>query len=76
MRTSLTALALSMLCACAAPANGSAPESASGPAPAPERAALADDANAFVDAGELQAFNIAMEEAFETRLAMEVDMAR
>jgi len=44
MRTSLTALALSMLSACAAPANGSAPESASDPAPAPERAALASDA--------------------------------
>ncbi len=44
---------------------------------AEKRARLAaGDANAFVDAEELQAFNIAMEEAFETRLAMEEDMAR
>lgn len=44
---------------------------------AEKRARLAaGDANAFVDARELQAFNIAMEEAFETRLAMEDDMAR
>ena len=44
---------------------------------AEKRARLAGgDANAFVDAGELQAFNIAMEEAFETQLAMEEDMAR
>lgn len=37
---------------------------------------MAGDANAFVDSGELQSFNIAMEEAFETQLAMEEDMAR
>jgi len=44
---------------------------------AEKRARLAaGDANAFVDAGELQAFNIAMEVAFETQLAMEEDMAR
>jgi metallo-beta-lactamase class B len=36
---------------------------------------LAGDANAFVDATELQTFNTEMEEAFETRLAMEEDMA-
>ncbi|WP_353256335.1 subclass B3 metallo-beta-lactamase [Hyphomonas sp.] len=36
---------------------------------------LAGDANAFVDAAELQTFNTEMEEAFETRLAMEEDMA-
>lgn len=44
---------------------------------AEKRARLAaGDANAFVDAEELQAFNIAMEEAFERQLAMEEDMAR
>jgi metallo-beta-lactamase class B len=44
---------------------------------AEQRARLeAGDANAFVDAGELQAFNTRMEEAFETQLAMEEDMAR
>jgi metallo-beta-lactamase class B len=44
---------------------------------AEKRARLAaGDANAFVDAEELQAFNTAMEAAFETQLAMEEDMAR
>jgi metallo-beta-lactamase class B len=44
---------------------------------AEKRARLAaGDANAFVDAEELQAFNITMEEAFERQLAMEEDMAR
>lgn len=44
---------------------------------AEKRARLAaGDANAFVDAAELQAFNIAMEVAFERQLAMEEDMAR
>jgi metallo-beta-lactamase class B len=37
---------------------------------------LAGDANAFVDPAELQDFNTRMEQAFETRLAMEEDMAR
>ena len=37
---------------------------------------LAGEANAFVDPAELQAFNTAMEKAFETQLAMEEDMAR
>jgi metallo-beta-lactamase class B len=37
---------------------------------------LAGDANAFVDPAALQAFNIAMEKAFETQLAMEEDQAR
>jgi metallo-beta-lactamase class B len=37
---------------------------------------LAGDANAFVDPAELQAFNTEMEQAFETQLAMEEDMAR
>lgn len=42
-----------------------------------KRARLAaGDATAFVNAGELQAFNTAMEAAFETQLAMEEDMAR
>jgi metallo-beta-lactamase class B len=41
-----------------------------------KRARLAGgDANAFVDPSELQAFNLAMEKAFETQLAMEEDMA-
>ncbi|MBK8197458.1 MAG: subclass B3 metallo-beta-lactamase [Acidobacteria bacterium] len=37
---------------------------------------MAGDANAFVDPGALQAFNSAMEKAFETQLAMEEDAAR
>lgn len=41
-----------------------------------KRARLAGgDTNAFVDPSELQAFNLAMEKAFETQLAMEEDMA-
>jgi metallo-beta-lactamase class B len=44
---------------------------------AEKRARLAGgDTNAFVNADELQAFNSAMEKAFETQLAMEEDMAR
>ena len=37
---------------------------------------FAGDANAFVDPSALQAFNTAMEKAFETQLAMEEDQAR
>lgn len=44
----------------------------------PEKRArlLAGEADAFVDAGALQAFNTAMEKAFETQLAMEEDAPR